>query len=75
MLVCRQMYALVFNIGITYSIILYASSINVESKLPKYVLFSVPPESYGVEVTINSWLIIKLPCVQTVINNSLSLSY
>lgn len=49
-LICRHIISIVFDIGITYCIISFVSSINIESKLPKYVLYSVPPESYGIEV-------------------------
>lgn len=37
-------------VGRTCAVTLFAASINDESKKPKSVLFSVPTESYGVEV-------------------------
>lgn len=39
-----------YLIGRTCAVTLYVAFINDESKKPKLVLFSVPTESYGVEV-------------------------
>lgn len=34
----------------TYAVVSYTMSINVESKFTKNILYSVPPEDYGIEV-------------------------
>lgn len=39
-----------YLVGRTCAVSLYAASINDQSKKPKATLFSVPTESYGVEV-------------------------
>ncbi|XP_050540082.1 gustatory receptor for sugar taste 64f [Daktulosphaira vitifoliae] len=44
-------YSFSYLVGRTCAVSLYAASINDESKIPKYVLFSVPSESYCVEVS------------------------
>ncbi|VVC27552.1 Gustatory receptor, partial [Cinara cedri] len=43
-------YSFTYLVGRTCTVSLYAASINDQSKKPKAVLFSVPAESYGVEV-------------------------
>lgn len=50
------MYSLIFNIGITYFVISNICSINIESKFTKYLLYSIPPDGFGVEVTIDQVL-------------------
>lgn len=41
-----------YLVGRTCAVSLYVASINDESKKPKAVLFSVPAECYGVEVSL-----------------------
>uniref|UniRef100_A0A2S2Q3F9 Putative gustatory receptor 64f n=1 Tax=Sipha flava TaxID=143950 RepID=A0A2S2Q3F9_9HEMI len=43
-------FSFTYLVGRTCAVSLYAASINDQSKKPKGVLFSVPTESYGVEV-------------------------
>lgn len=46
-------YSFTYLVGRTCTVSLYAASINDQSKKPKAVLFSVPTESYGVEVNLS----------------------
>jgi len=46
-------FSFTYLVGRTCAVSLYAASINDQSKKPKAILFSVPTESYGVEVNIN----------------------
>ncbi|XP_001942787.2 gustatory receptor for sugar taste 64f-like [Acyrthosiphon pisum] len=43
-------FSFTYLVGRTCAVSLYAASINDQSKKPKAILFSVPTESYGVEV-------------------------
>jgi len=43
-------FSFTYMVGRTCAVSLYAASINDQSKKPKAILFSVPTESYGVEV-------------------------
>lgn len=45
-------FSFTYLVGRTCAVSLYAASINDQSKKPKAVLFSVPTESYGVEVKV-----------------------
>lgn len=46
-------FSFTYLVGRTCAVSLYAASINDQSKKPKAILFSVPTESYGVEVNLN----------------------
>lgn len=46
-------FSFTYLVGRTCAVSLYAASINDQSKKPKAILFSVPTESYCVEVKSN----------------------
>ena len=46
-------FSFTYLVGRTCAVFLYAASINDQSKKPKFILFSMLTESYGVEVTLS----------------------